>query len=207
MRVLWLTLALLLAGCALPHGVPAWLVMLTPGYPTTDGRCTGAALDPYHVLTAAHCVRAVRRVITPAGQEAWIVAARVHATQDVALLTLDRPLITGSYATLAAPQADMVTTVWGVCPYYWGHQARTATYAGRETVSEQRGRPGEYDTWWTLPMDGDTNKVCGGDSGGVVVQQGAVVGLISAVEAEYFWVAIGEHFYTVPPDDIDAWLE
>jgi hypothetical protein len=45
---------------------------------------------------------------------------------------------------------------------------------------------------------GDDSAVCGGDSGGVVIQAGKVVGTISAVASNYYFVAYGQTFFTVP---------
>jgi hypothetical protein len=52
-----------------------------------------------------------------------------------------------------------------------------------------------FDVWSTV---GDTEAVCGGDSGGMVVQDGKLVGVTSMVDADNPFIAYGTTFFTVP---------
>lgn len=185
----------LLTACAIPFSpLPSNVVMLTPLYPSVEGRCTGVVVDATHILTAAHCTRTAHRVITPWGQEARIVSYSALLNQDVALLETDRVLIVERYAVLAHAELGVVGTVFGTCPYYWGHQARAALYNGLVEMPFDEGIR-DYDQWIM-----QTNKACGGDSGGVVMQNGKVTGVISAVESDLWFVAIGTVMYAVPSD-------
>lgn len=179
----------LLTACAVPFSpLPSNVVMLTPLYPTVEGRCTGAVIDATHVLTAAHCTHTAHRVITPWGQEARVVSYSALPDQDVAVLETDKVLFVEHYAELARAELGVVGTVFGTCPYYWGHQARAALYNGIASINDD-----DYDQWIM-----QTNKACGGDSGGVVMQNGKVTGVISAVESDLWFVAIGTVMYAVP---------
>lgn len=201
--VIWIGLNLSLAGCAVTYvTMPPYVVMLTQSYPGVTERCTGAVIDPKHVLTAAHCVEVVSRAITPDGQEAFIVDSELVPGNDAAILELDRVLWMSQYAKLGAPRVGYTGQIYGTCPYYWGHNARQAAYAGLHSIEVQRGEFVDYDVWQVL---GDDSAVCGGDSGGVVIQSGKVVGTVSAVDSESFWIAIGRVFYTVPASVVNAY--
>lgn len=192
-----LLLALLLGGCSPAFGtMPAYIVLLTPPYPVLN-RCTGAALDSTHVLTAAHCVEEMTRGVTAYGQEVRVIAALSWPVYDVALLTVQPEMAIYQFAQLGSPVPTLPAKVWGNCPYYFSHVPRMAWYSGVESVEFANGATHTYDGWWTAPRTGDGNKVCGGDSGGVLTQGGTVVGMTSAVLQDTYFVKIGRHFYTV----------
>jgi len=189
-----LSLLSLFAGCTFATvQMPSYVVMLTQLYPSTINRCTGVLVDPTHVLTAAHCVDTVRRVITPDGQEGRVIDYQI-AKHDMALLELDRIMWVSEYATLGKAHKGEAQ-IYGTCPYYWGHQARQAIYAGLWSAQLADGYWIDFRVWDTLGSD----EVCGGDSGGVVIQNNKVVGITSMVESES-WLSIGTRFYTVPAE-------
>jgi hypothetical protein len=206
---LLVTVAMLfvVTGCAvLP--VPSFLVMLTPDFPSMKGRCTGAVIEARVVLTAAHCVSSVSRVVTGYGQEAYIIGARISDEHDVAILYTDRPLFVREYATLGNPDMGVAAALWGTCPYFMPHHARPAAYNGLMDIELVDGGSLAFGQWWMLPATGDVpGKACGGDSGGFILSQGKVVGVLSMVESDSYFFAIGSIAYTVPASYVLEWLE
>lgn len=196
-----LILAFFLSACAFSYSpLPSNVVMLTALYPAIEGRCTGAVIDPTHVLTAAHCTKSADRVITPLGQEAFVTSYDEWKTEDIAILEVDRALFVQQFAELGRAELGVIGNIFGTCPYYWGHQSRLAAYNGMVEVPLVNGKIRDYDQWIVQPRMGDNSKACGGDSGGVVMQGNKVVGVISAVDSDYWFVAIGTVMYAVPGD-------
>ncbi len=201
--VVTICLQLFLVACAsVPPTLPPYIVMLTNALPAIDARCTGAILDPTHVVTAAHCVKAVRRVVAPDGQEAWVIDVAL-ADHDLAVLEINKPIYLPVYAELGMAHSG-TGQVYGTCPYFWGHTPRHVVYGGMWSYEVEAGLWIDFDLWHTV---GDTAAVCGGDSGGVVIQQGKVVGVTSVVESRYYFVAYGQTFLTVPSEIATDLLE
>lgn len=199
-------LLLLLAGCTSSLGVPSYVVMLTNNYysmgPVT--RCTGVLVDPQMVLTAAHCVEAVERAIMPDGQEAWVSGSELLEQADVALLFLDSPIRASQYATIGHPKTGQIAQIFGTCPYFWSHQVRLALYSGMLSLQYEDGTWVDFDQWVSFDRQ---NAVCGGDSGGPIIQDGVVVGVTSAVESRNPFVAYGVTFYSAPSTLVNELLE
>lgn len=201
---LLIALALSVTGCfALPaNPVPPYLVLLTPILPGTNGTCTGAVIGPRTVLTAAHCVESAKRAVTAYGQEVWVKDAYVSPDHDVAVLFTADVLWVHNYAELGTPALGMQASLWGYCPYMANHVKRHAFYNGLRTV-EMNAKPArDFGEWHVIG-----GKVCGGDSGAPIIQNGKVVGVLSMVSSDLFWVALGSTAYTVPPDYGQAIME
>lgn len=201
----FLFVVLLLSACAPPASLPSAVVMLTSSWPDAMGRCTGVVVGPTRVLTARHCLNAVRRVVTPWGQEAFVTRYFASPDADIALLEVDRTLwVPGGYAQFGEARRDIPGRLFGVCPFYWGHQARYALYRGDVSVEMEEGQPEVTVSRWLMARlsDDQQDSACGGDSGGVIMQEGKVVGITSAVESELWFVAIGRVVYSVPQSKI-----
>lgn len=191
-----------LVGCASSvSSIPPYVVMLTQSYPSAVERCTGVAIGPKSILTARHCVGTVNRIITQDGQEAYAVDAQIMPTNDAAILTVNKVLWMTEYAQLGEAHSG-TARIFGTCPFYWGHQARQALYIDRQNIQIGETEFADFDSWF---VTGDDSGVCGGDSGGMVIQGNTVVGTISMVEADVFWVKWGTLFYTVPSLDVSEW--
>lgn len=192
----------LLSGCVAAP-VPAFLVLLTPPIPGIDGTCTGAAVSPTQIVTAAHCVPSAWRVVTATGQEARVVGAVVSQEHDIAVLTVDRTLWLSDFAEFARPELGVEAQAWGFCPWQVSFVARHAFYNGLTTETVEGGATLDYGEWILPAIPGTSNKFCGGDSGLPLVQHGKVVGILSAVQSDFFFIALGSRAFTVPVEH--AW--
>ena len=193
-----LLLCLTLTACMPAANVPPYLALLTPLLPIGRGTCSGAVISPLEVVTAAHCVPSARRVVTASGQEAFVVASRSLLTHDIAILTVDRKLFVAQFAEFANPALGTQTLVWGYCPYQVSAVPRRAFYNGLTTLTIQDGPEQDYGEWLLPTVPNMSNKLCGGDSGGLAIQHGKVVGVISAVYSDLFFFALGSKAYSVP---------
>jgi hypothetical protein len=193
-RLLWVALlALLLTGCAAAQSpVPGYLVKLTPSLPVSPASCTGIALDATHVLTANHCAH-YDRIVTQGGRKVWVARVQRWPVDDVALLTTAVPLALPVYARLAAPTAGMAE-IWATCPWFFDGTFRLALLTRTNTVEMVDNAPRLYDEWSTEYTGA---AVCGGDSGGAITANGYVVGLISAVDSDWWFAPLGVKFYAV----------
>lgn len=199
-----LAILVTLTSCAPPAGVPTYLALLTPMFPSSNGTCSGAVISPTEVVTAAHCVPSARRVVTVAGQEAWVVGARLLTTNDVAILTVDRVLWVTDYAEFARPVLGVQTLAWGYCPYQVSAVPRRAFYNGLVTLTVEGLPEQDYGEWILPAVPNLANKLCGGDSGGVLVQHGKVVGIVAAVYSDLFFVSLGSKAYSVPTEYLEG---
>ncbi len=183
-------LALFLAGCAVvpTAGVPAYVVLVTPDVHTGHNRCTGVALDARRVLTTDHCLADpwMRRVLAQTGQEVRITSIARYPAQDAAIATLSAPLLLPAYARFAPADTKRPALLYGGCAHYLLAVPRAVHYVEESlTISLSPPYLRRAQHWRS-----HDRRICGGDSGGVAVQDGAVVGLTHMVELE-----VGRYVY------------
>ena len=178
-RLLTIALLFLLSGCPAPivDLPPPYLVMLAQTMPS-QSRCAGVLLDSWHVLTADHCVdRGFLRVETQYGQTMQATPLHRWDEIDVAILTLPFALYAPRYARLVVPDTALAGRIYGLCPQHFVHTPRAARYMGQWHESSK----------WAGQMWGVWTTACGGDSGGVLVQNGNVAGVVVAVQDWYLF--------------------
>jgi hypothetical protein len=201
MRTLVLTmLVLALSGCASMYSAPAFIVVLTGRSAGDTGRCTGAMLDANHILTAGHC-STLDRVVTQDGQEARIRADVFIASLDVAVMEADRLLYTGEVLEVGKLNPYAPAYLYGACPHLDLDVARRLTF-GTSEIDDAH-----FEGWTVVGKAGRSNYVCGGDSGAPVLQDGKVVGVLSAVWTDVFLAAQGNETSVVPLDSIVTAIE
>lgn len=193
-----------LAGClSIPTPMPSYVLLLTTINPHSNGRCTGVALDARTILTADHCVENVQRAVTVSGQAVGIQAWLRWPAQDAALLRALQPLTLPEYATLADVEPTHAAAIYAVCPWYFAVTPRLAVY-NYPWFTNIDNTVRLADQWNMLLSDQYT---CGGDSGGVLLQTGGVVGIVSAVRRANSEFDGGQVLYSVPATTIRQLME
>lgn len=203
---------MLLSGCAAPARteMPSYIVMLTEGNVLqTDKRCTGAAISPYRVVTARHCVEGgdADRLVTQYGQELKPYVLATWDDADVALLGVHVPMLLESYASFRDALTTNPAEAFGVCPLYFSHVPREVHYHHSEIMQVAgpinggtRPRPCAM---WVSHFDA----ICGGDSGGVLVQDGEPVAMTVAVRTPIWFYNFGYETCAIPSFVINKKLD
>lgn len=177
LAVVTIVLALLLSACNI-NQEPPWLVRLTPILPGIAGFCSGVVFGPNFILTDYHCAKYRHVVLQENGQEIELDADSTMPIlgQDLAIMYSPDDMILSSYAKMANPQPGLAR-VYGHCPRYTPGLYRPVEYVQRLfefdmdlhlTITDQ----------WQSSEGSDHPYICGGDSGGAIVQNGKVVGLV-----------------------------
>lgn len=204
-QILVLSFVLLALTACVPMStdMPPYMVMLTSGWPGLDSRCTGELLDPLTILTANHCTEnnVIVRAVTQYGQESFITPCAHFPDLDIALFCASLPLYAPSYAHLAAPDLTKPAQAFGVCPSYFSHVPRQTTYVPDPWSGIIK--PNYTCQMWHAMLQ----SICGGDSGGMQDQDGAVTGIIVAVETSIPFLIDGTEVCVIPSDLIIPKIE
>lgn len=196
--MVYLCAIVLLVGCVLPGQPPAYLAKTTHYLPQMKIGCGMLILDENRAVTPYHCVDDVpiRRAIYQAVGETWFTYDSITRilNQDLALLRSPIDIALPYYPKFAEPARNLSGRVYGFCPYYRESSYRVARYEGR--IYGWKDAVIVLDRW-SVPGTAHHRYVCGGDSGGIVWQNGNVVGMIVNVKSPPGY-RVGETFYTVP---------
>lgn len=172
-----------LAGCARPD----YVVSLAE----EDGRaCAGFMQNERTIWTAGHCQRGKTLLVTTqTGRIESTIVEGINPYLDIAILVPVNPISLSAYAEFAQPQYGEIAYAYGACREL-GIWPRPMFYLGSA---------GPSDFWYSfLP-------ICGGDSGGPVVQKGYVVGMVQSVSGDYVaGRAWGHWVQTYSPGGNDA---
>lgn len=200
-------LCFVLVGCAPNAGVPPYLALVTPAFPGMSGSCTGFVVAPKQVVTAKHCVATAKRIVTANGQEAWIASVRVSAQHDIAILTTEQVLWVAQFAALGHPALGRPAQIWGFCPYQISFVPRHALYNGLVETEIQNVGHDAFGEWLMPAIPGANNTICPGDSGGPIVQDGKVVGVVSGGYIPVWFVALATRVYATRVDVVEEMVE
>ena len=198
-----LVLVAILAGCSsLP---PDYLVKLTPQYAGGKGSCTGMLLYPDVVLTAGHCTE-LKRVVTWGGDEAYVVDRVESGITDMALLVLDREIHTVYRPEFGDVDHEKPARFYGLCPMQWGASPRWGWHVERVRYPYEDSGP-YVDNWQMSEGFRLSNMICGGDSGGLVMQENKIVGILSGIYVWFPYQQSGDEVVTIPTQYVDEMVE
>lgn len=221
-----LGLCFLVVGCYSPlpqkltrtNLVPPYLVLITAEDIKTVHLCGGIQTSSNLVITVAHCLPKDiinKRILTQYNQVLWFKEYTVLESLDLAIIKTDIPLYTEGYPKFGKPHVGLVDT-YGLCPTQFYYNSRVAAYidnmdllpAFRDALEKTRSKDNEiplmdefYSVYDTYSLQ---NSICLGDSGGIVLQDGAVVGIVDAIfpllwlrKSQYMAALNGDTIYTV----------
>lgn len=195
---------ILLVACVPPAKVippgeplPIWVVLITGPLPDVEGRCTGVALSEELILTARHCFKpeahSLKRLVTQLGQEVFRFEVVVEVKElDTIVLRVSQPLKLPAFAVLSTPHYNQPALIFGACPRYLMNVARRADFVEEHETRFSSGERYPAEKWHI-----QVNVICGGDSGGPAVQDGRMVGMLHAIDADIPWIAMGENVYLI----------
>lgn len=196
-----LSMALFLTACVPNNSMPNYVVKLTDPFMYLRKACTGVLIDSTHAATAGHCLGVVR-VVDQSGHERYARAVKIWNEYDLLLLEFDPPLVKTEYAEFAAAAPGTVGMFYGDCPYFFTHTPRTFLAGPHQEevwINDQKVYFGQQ-VWYGLGRQSDA--VCPGDSGGVVIVDGQVAGFLSNLDNMLVpWGAWGTNAYTLRAEE------
>lgn len=164
-------LILILTACTASEPPPAYLVRLGSTY---NWRCGGYAIDERHIVTAGHC-GLLMMAQTSDGTEVGMRRVAQWPEIDTALYETAVAMRLDSYAELRAMVPGEPAYAFGYCPLWRPTTARFAAYVDTETEPLYCHELQITGAW-----------ICSGDSGGIIEQGGAVVGMIAQFRGDSF---------------------
>ncbi len=198
--------------------VPSYLVMVTSEGTNFWHQCAGIQTNAVTVITAAHCLPKDiknQKVLTQYNQTVWFSEYTKLESLDLAIIKTSVPLYTEEYPTFGLPKPGLVET-YGLCAGQFYFNARSATWMGTleslplylrtldDTLKSEGKLPLMYQFYSVFDTHSFENSVCLGDSGGVVVQDGTVVGMTEVIfpflwmkKSQWFGTLNGDTLYTV----------
>lgn len=191
-------LAMLLAACAATEPQPPYIIRIGNAY---SWQCGGYAIDAFHIVTASHCAKYHLSRAQVGDREP--IAARVVArwpAVDTAIVETDEPIGVNSYATFGDVAPDKPAYAFGYCPMWRPAVARFAQFTGIDSEPMYCHNFRIAGAW-----------TCSGDSGGIIEQDGAVVGMISKFDGKAFALeggrTVGYATCAVPGKTIQAKID
>jgi hypothetical protein len=194
-----IVLAILLSSCTNIELAPNWVVKLETD--RSSAFCTGMVISPNFLITANHCKKyGLHKATLFTGQEVefdpdYMVQLM---NQDVAVFYSKEDMILPRYAKVASPEPGLVSRVYGYCPKYEAGTYRAVEYVERFWMVGNDMVVDILDGWQSV-WSSDSPYVCAGDSGGPILQNGKVVGMLVAIPLDRPGMpAIGKEFLAVP---------
>ena len=150
-----------------------------------DGVCTGTAIDPHWVITARHCVEAAAKpggsVRTGQGDNQKVYKVDRHEVAprgDIALLHTEEDIGLNKYASVADSVPDGDVTIYG-----WSSDGSGGSTRLPAAEAEVRGQSplALFDAPTALDVALKHGaRIQPGDSGGAILADGKVAGIMSA---------------------------
>lgn len=194
-----IVVALVLSSCI--NVQPEWIVKMSATLPGLQGICTGIVVDRHSLITASHCEeRGMYHTVLRNGQDIEFDRELTEQVidQDFVVLRSDEEMILMEYAEIGEPEPGLAR-IYGFCPYYRPDLYRPVEYVSRDMRVDRSLQIHIVDTW-QVASSADHEYACAGDSGGAVVQNGKVVGLLVTLESELSWPVYGSTIHSVPID-------
>ena len=198
--------------------VPPYLVMITSESTKFWHQCGGIQVNSNTVITVAHCLPKDvinKRILTQYNQTLWFSEYTKLESLDLAIIKTSVPLYTEEYPTFGSPKPGLVDT-YGLCAQQFYFNSRPAAFINNmeflpsfhEALQRTRNKENQiplmdefYSVYDTYSLQ---NSICLGDSGGIVLQDGKVVGMIEDIfpllwlrKSQYVAALDGDTIYTI----------